>query len=86
MKTIYKYPLELIGQQQILMPKDSRILAVQVQHEQTCLWAEVITENELVAVTINIFGTGHHLPDKPGHYIGTYQHLGGELIFHVYRD
>jgi hypothetical protein len=77
MKTIYKYPLEIVDEQTILMPKDALILqTVQIQNNDVVIWASVNTDNEKVAVTFYTFGTGNKLPeDIKGKllYIGTYQ-------------
>lgn len=83
---IYKYPIETTDTQIVMMPQQAKILTVQVQRGQPCLWAEV---NPLLAqerVVIEVFGTGHNMPAGIAReYIGTYQLYDGELIFHVYK-
>ena len=85
MRAIYKYPIETTDTQIVMLPKQAKILTVQVQHGQPCLWAEVNTMLAFERVVIEVFGTGHPMPPGNREYIGTYQLYGGDLIFHVYR-
>lgn len=84
--TIWKFPLEMKDEQVIQVPPMHRLLCVQFQQEQLCLWVEV---NELQTarsdVTIAIVGTGHEIPNGFKHsYIGTVQMYGGTLVWHIY--
>lgn len=83
MKTIWKWKLEPFTT--IQMPKDARILTVQVQYGKPCLWALVDPTKELCSRNFQVYPTGGNLPDKPGEYIGTLQMHEGNLIFHVYE-
>lgn len=85
-KIIYKYPLEIIDEQVVLLPAYARILTVQAQHDAPYLLALVNPNlpNE-VPVTIRMFGTGHPIEDSDGlEYVGTFQILEGDLVFHVF--
>jgi len=87
MKTIWKFELEMVGMQNINLPKGAKILTVQTQNEKACLWALVeIDVAELEQRTIVTFGTGHPMPDVSLVYLGTYQVAGGALIFHVFEQ
>lgn len=85
MKTIYKYSIETTDEQNINMPEMAEILTVQIQYGRPYIWALVDTENEQGVKTIEVFGTGNPIPDGVRSYIGTYQLLNGELIFHVFE-
>ncbi len=89
MKTIWKFELEATRLQNIIMPKGAKILCVQMQGETACLWALVNPdEKETEARNIETFGTGHTISEDEGtsrEYIGTYQLLGGSLVFHVFE-
>lgn len=88
MKTIYKYPLEITDRQEIEMPREARILAVQVQNNVPCLWAVVDTELPLKERIFDTFGTGNPVDNYINYthnYIGTYQVRGGSLVFHVFE-
>jgi len=84
--TIWKFPLMVIDNQIIRMPKGAEILTVQTQNEEPCLWALVDVEAELEARFIDIFGTGHPVflfKRTNKKYIGTFQ--TGQLVFHVFE-
>lgn len=87
MKTIWKFPIETVDSQVVSMPEGAKIIAVQMQGEQPCLWALVNTEAPKKPVEIRTHGTGHPLPEDAHFYthIGTYQLQHGVLIFHVFR-
>lgn len=85
MKTIWKFPIDITDQQSVEMPDGARILTVQVQGGEVCLWAEVDSTAPKMRRTVYVFGTGHPLsPDLSADYVGTIQIRGGALVFHVY--
>ena len=85
MKTIYKYPVEIVDEQVIKFPKDAHALSAQMQGNQLCVWAMVDSDNELVERKVRIFGTGN-----PVDLQGNWQFLGSvqERIFvwHVFIE
>lgn len=84
MKTIWKWELE--PHTKISMPKDAKILCVQMQGRNPQLWALVdplVKEKEIRQ--FNTYGTGNNIPDQPGEYIGTFQMESGSLVFHVFE-
>ena len=86
MITIYKYPLDIIDMQKIYMPRGAKILTVQMQGKQLCLWAEVDTKNQLDARRIAIVGTGSPAPEflvGYSQYISTVQER--TFVWHVYE-
>lgn len=85
MQTIYKYPIEVTDNQHINIPRDGKILTVQVQGGQPCLWVLVDPDNDPEDRHIEVFGTGHPISDDERDYIGTFQMHGGALIFHVFE-
>ncbi len=84
---IWKWNLPITDNQALKMPVGAKILSVQVQHDNCCLWAlcddskGVPSENREIA----IYGTGNPIPDNPGKYISTFQLLDGDLVFHVFE-
>ena len=86
MKSIWKFPLQVMDSQEIEMPSHAQVLTVQVQGEQPCLWAIVTPYAPKVTRTVRIYGTGHPAPDdlSRADYVGTFQLMGGGLIFHVF--
>ena len=95
MEKIFKYELQITDEQNIAMPSGSRILSVQEQSGNLCLWAVVEKKNTCRDRKIMIFGTGNPLPeglrgfsyDAPSGYtadfIGTVQASNG-LVWHVF--
>ena len=84
MKSIWKFPIEAVGIQGIPMPLGAKLLDVQIQAGQPCLWALVDPAAEKVTRQISVYGTGHPmlLPDQP--YIASFQLAGGALVFHAF--
>ena len=83
-QTIYKYPLQIMDEQKIVMPVDAELLTVQMQGSQPCLWAVVDPTKSLESRKILIRGTGHDCPGV-GRYISTFQMQGGALVFHAFE-
>ena len=85
MKTVWKYELELVDGQEIMMPAGAEILCIQVQ-TVPCVWARVEPENEMVGRIIRMYGTGHPLPTGTFTYIGTIQLYTGSLVLHFFEE
>lgn len=86
MKTIWKFPLKVTDVQTMRIPLPATVLAVQVQGDSVCLWAEVDPGSDKALVTILIAGTGNPLPEGKTRYISTFQLSGGALVFHAYES
>ena len=87
MKVIYKYQLIIDDRQIVVMPKGAEILCVQVQNNIPCIWAKVNTgkvENE--ERIIFIFETGHTIYNEELKYLGTFQLIDGNIVFHVFEN
>lgn len=84
MKTIWKYILQ--PETTVQMPREARILCVQEQHGNTCLWALVDPQQPRETRRFNTYGTGFDMPENPGQYIGTFQVESGRLVFHVFEE
>jgi len=85
---IWKYPLEVADQQNLKLPTGAKILTVQAQDGNPCLWAlvdETLPKFRFEIHAIAIYGTGTPIPDEPGDYIATFQIMGGELVFHAFE-
>ena len=87
MKTIWKYPLQLIESQIIEVPVGHSFLTVQVQNDIPCLWILVIPDQPKIKVCISIYGTGERVHFAEGRqYIGTFQQHYGSLVWHVFAS
>lgn len=86
--TIWKFPLELVGEQTIEAPI-LRVLTVQVQKGVgTCLWAVADPLSPPTKLRVWIIGTGHHPSSyevlRAATYQGSIQLAEGALVFHVF--
>lgn len=83
---IYKYPLELTGTQNVVLPFATNILTAQVQNGVICLWAVGDQDDERkVSRVIRIVGTGHRFDDADRcHYIGTVQI--DSFVWHIFEN
>jgi len=85
MKTIYKYPLEVTGDQFVLIPSGYKILTVQVQNEVPCIWAEVDKSSKPENVHVVIVGTGQETrEDDEMNYIGSFRLYSGSFVGHCF--
>jgi len=89
MKTIYKYPIKVIDEQELQLPKGYKLLTVINQNDVPVIYAIVDTEEiKTETLWIRIFGTGNALDDdylnNSYDYLGTVITCGGSLIWHVF--
>jgi hypothetical protein len=85
-KTIWKFQLAIFDTQVIKVPLGSKLLTIQSQGGNACLWVLCDGNNPLIEQRkIALYGTGHLLPDKCGEYIATFQMGGGALVFHAFE-
>ncbi len=83
--TIWKFPIKTTDVQFLDIPRGAQILSVQVQAGQPCIWALVNPDADKSKRHIRIYGTGHRVDERyVGTFVGTYQQLGGSLVFHVF--
>lgn len=88
MLTIFKYPVLIEDHFTLELPKDARILTVQIQRETPQLWALVDSETEKETRYFRLSGTGHPLGEdylRITNYIGTFQMENGALVFHLFE-
>ncbi len=84
-RTIWKFNIDIDDVQNVEMPKQAKLLSVQVQNGSVRLWAMVCPRNTLVNRIIQMAGTGHDLKGRDmGEYLGTFQISNGQLVFHVF--
>lgn len=87
MKTVFKYLLKVDDYQTVTMPRGAQILTVQAQRDIPCIWALVETDSEPEERYFRMAGTGHRMSEKDKflRYIGTFQIMQGELVFHIFE-
>lgn len=87
MKTVYKYRIEAIEEQELMLPRGAEPLHVDVQAGTTQLWALVDkSEQYLEPWHIRFAGTGHPIDDgwTREHHVGSLLVSKGLLVFHVF--
>lgn len=89
---VYKYKLDAVGTQPVELPVGSKILSVQAQFEQLCLWVLVdpAVNKQTEKRVIEIVGTGIPLRELDGlpitrEFLATVQMRGGSLVWHVFE-
>ena len=90
MKTIYKYPLKLVDEQTIALPKGAHILSVQWIRDSICVYALVdLGATECEVRQFVIIGTGQ--PIAPNtipvvhYFLGTVYNPDQTLVFHIFE-
>lgn len=79
MKQIWKFQVSGI----IEMPADAKILTVQNQNGDPCIWALVDPNQKMDARMFTIVGTGKPFDDTNTVYIGTFQ--DGPFVWHLFE-
>jgi hypothetical protein len=92
-QTVWKFELNIVDEQTLMLPVGAQILSVQPQRtgqtEHTVmLWVLVTPDNARVERTFRIHGTGHdieHAESEELRHISTFQMLEGAFIGHVFE-
>jgi len=86
MQTIWKYQI-IVGVNDLTMPRGASVLAVQVQHGIPTMWALVNPNAVHDRRRFVVYGTGHPIDSTAdAGYVGTFQMMGGDLVWHVFED
>ena len=86
MREIWKFAVPVDDPVAIKMPKGARLLTVQAQGSEMCIWAEVNPKGAPEKRYFAIFGTGNPMPSGMGYsdvYVGTVQI--GRFVWHLYE-
>lgn len=85
MNVVYKFIIN-VDNPELWIHEKSKVLKVDFQGDDLCLWAEVDTENNMVVRNFHVFGTGQKIPYNMGvdfEYVDTA--FIGNLVFHIYE-
>jgi len=83
MTKIYKFNLRP-GRTVLDLPLEARPLTVQMQNGDPCMWVLLNPSQPTVRRIFDVYGTGHDMPDIPGHYVATFQMDGGAMVWRVF--
>lgn len=81
MQTIFKYPMQL-DDRSLALPRGAVIRRFAMQHGVPTVWAEVDSNAPTVTRRVQIFGTGHPLPEGAV-YLGSCDH--GQFVWHLFE-
>jgi hypothetical protein len=87
---IWKYPLQLTDQQEVMMPVGAEILTAKMQGGTVCLWAIVTESNLSRPRDIRIIGTGNPFHEdieywSAREFIGTVIDSDRGLVWHIFE-
>ncbi len=84
---IFKYPLDVVDKQSVLLPWGAKILCVQAQDNKPMMWA-MVDKMELRQQTVHvqIVGTGNPVPVYTLPYLGTFQLVDPRFVGHVFAE
>jgi len=87
MRRVYKYVLPIVDDMPLMLPLGAKILSVQNQNGNPCLWALVDPDEKTHVVRhFRMAGTGHDIDAYTDMvYIGTFQLHDGHLAFHLFE-
>jgi hypothetical protein len=89
MKTIHKHTLKVNDEVQILNMRElDEVVHVACQYgaaypDRVMLWVLTDTDMPPKQRGFRVFGTGHAIPPKNHHYVGSGITPGGDLVWHV---
>ncbi len=85
MNKVFKYEVPIEDHFTLALPRDSRILAFQAQHDKPVIWALVDPEEKVKTEhEFRMVGTGHPIEESDCH-IGTAQMYMGTLVLHLFE-
>lgn len=87
MRTIWKFTAPFDGEVRIDMPAGAQTLHATVlavdRDAVLTVWAKVDTDHPTTTRTFHIRGTGHHLGDDVGPFVGTV--IDGPFVWHIFE-
>lgn len=90
MRTVWKFPINVTDTFSFPLPAGHRVVHVGLQGGRPHMWVEVDTDQPDVERSFYVVGTGNPIPEDSGDfkvkYRGTFQLLGGGLVFHLYEE
>lgn len=92
MKRIWKYSVEILNSQNLLVPRSSKVLSVgETQVGRISIWVEFdesdMDADKFISWTLHVVATGQRFElANRGDYIGTVVTRSGLLVWHVFQE
>jgi len=84
MHTIWKFPLTITDEFDMVLPEGATFLSAQLQNNEPMAWFLLDPAAPMVTTPFRIAGTGHPVPDHDRlRYLTTFQKDG--LVWHLFR-
>lgn len=85
MNTVWKFPIEIIAVQGVMMPPRAEIIHAGLDPAgDPCVWARVNPTTEKVERSICVTGTGGPIPEGENRHVGSFTH--GPFVWHVWES
>lgn len=84
METIFKYELEVVGEQFIKMPVGAKFLHMAEQRHKIAMWWVVDTEVKQADKLFVLYGTGATVFTRDLTHLGTVLMYDGACVWHIF--
>lgn len=88
MQVVHKYIISLVEYGIVFLPKFAKILSIQYQGNDLCLWALVDPSNSLEKRVFQVLVTGEELKSGPFEtwsHLATCQHEHSGTVVHIFE-
>jgi hypothetical protein len=83
MNQMWKFKVSVTGITELTMPKNAKIVHVDNQHDEICMWALVTPSRVEETRYFEVIGTGQNFGISHREYVGTV--LVGRFVWHVFE-
>lgn len=84
MHTVWKFPIQILDVQDVMMPPHAEIIHAGLDPQgQPCVWARVKPTDVKVERGVYLTGTGTPIPDGDNRHVGSFTH--GPFVWHVWE-
>lgn len=86
MKTIYKYQLNLVESQEIMISSVHEILHVAIRDQRIIVWAYVEDDVPMISVEFRIVGTGQEVKFNREEYLYCGTIIDEVFVWHIFKE
>ena len=85
MKTVYKYPVPLCDEFDLILPEGAVALKVGLQNNKPQIWFLVDPSANFACRHFLVRGTGHEISADRIAYVDSFMFADEELVFHLFE-